>query len=265
MITIKFSIRFFSPPKYTYRPTYVIHSKTVTCCKEYELRHDKANKMSVRPAKTQISLGICPVWSESSLSAWRMLGSLATLSVQRRLIRLGGWPGWSVSSLCTVTLLVLSWGGSYYASTALSWLYEPTHEIMALIALRKLNLQTCMSSNPLALHVWFLVGPFVYFHTLCVRTAKAMARLCACTGSPEPSLVTYVISTIISWAGSYYACLAVLFYLNCSDISPKIWDLRFWELADFESQNWVQFSLSKFRRPNDAWNKILFRGYKRTK
>ena len=32
----------------------------------------------VRPAKTQISLGICPVWSESLLSAWRKLGSLAT-------------------------------------------------------------------------------------------------------------------------------------------------------------------------------------------
>ena len=29
--------------------------------------HDKANKMTVRPAKTQISLGIRPVWSESSL------------------------------------------------------------------------------------------------------------------------------------------------------------------------------------------------------
>ena len=29
----------------------------------------KPNKMSVRPAKTQISLGIRPVWSESSLSA----------------------------------------------------------------------------------------------------------------------------------------------------------------------------------------------------
>ena len=31
----------------------------------------------MRPAKTQISLGIRPGWSESSLSAWRKLGSLA--------------------------------------------------------------------------------------------------------------------------------------------------------------------------------------------
>ena len=34
--------------------------------------------MSVCPAKTQISLGIRPVWPESLLSAWRKLGSLAT-------------------------------------------------------------------------------------------------------------------------------------------------------------------------------------------
>ena len=47
----------------------------------------KTNKMSVRPAKSQISLGIRPVWSETSLSAWRNLGPLATypLSAQRRL------------------------------------------------------------------------------------------------------------------------------------------------------------------------------------
>ena len=39
---------------------------------------DNTNQMSVRPAKTQISLGIRPVWSESSLSTWRNIGSSAT-------------------------------------------------------------------------------------------------------------------------------------------------------------------------------------------
>ena len=34
-----------------------------------EPRHDKTNKMCVRPAKNQISLGIHPVWSESLLCA----------------------------------------------------------------------------------------------------------------------------------------------------------------------------------------------------
>ena len=43
-----------------------------------EPQHDKTNNVVVRPAKTQISLGIRPVWSESLLSAWRKLGSLAT-------------------------------------------------------------------------------------------------------------------------------------------------------------------------------------------
>ena len=38
----------------------------------------KPNKWHVCPAKTQISLGIRPVWSESSLSPWRKLGSLCT-------------------------------------------------------------------------------------------------------------------------------------------------------------------------------------------
>ena len=38
----------------------------------------KATKWHMRPAKTQISLGVHPVWSESSLSAWRNHGSLAT-------------------------------------------------------------------------------------------------------------------------------------------------------------------------------------------
>ena len=67
---------------------------------KFEPWHDKTNKVTVRPAKTQISLGIRPFWSESSLSAWRNLGSLATHWAQAKtLIRLGGCPGWSKSSL----------------------------------------------------------------------------------------------------------------------------------------------------------------------
>ena len=75
------------------------------------------------------------------------------------------------------------------------FLYEPYHEMMALFVLRKLILQTRMRSHP--------VGLDVSFHTSCVRTAKALARLRGCAGSPELSLVAYVISTIISWVGSY--------------------------------------------------------------
>ena len=67
--------------------------------------------------------------------------------------------------------------------------FEPSHEIMALFVLRKLILQPRMRSHPVGLDVWFLAGPFIYFHTSCVRTAKALVRLPRCAGSPEPSLV----------------------------------------------------------------------------
>ena len=81
--------------------------------------------------------------------------------------------------------------------------YEPSQEIMVLFVLRKLILQMGMRSHPVGLDVWFFVRSFVYCHTSCVRTAKALARLRGCTGSPEPLLIAYVINTIISWAGSY--------------------------------------------------------------
>ena len=46
----------------------------------------KPTKWSVRPVKTQVSLVIRPVWSESSLSAWRIIGSFGyPKSAQRRL------------------------------------------------------------------------------------------------------------------------------------------------------------------------------------
>ena len=54
------------------------HATTTKTSLWNEPRHDKTNKMNVHPAKTQISLGIRPVWSESSLPARRKLGSLAT-------------------------------------------------------------------------------------------------------------------------------------------------------------------------------------------
>ena len=46
-----------------------IWTDTSLMCKICEPRHDKTNKMSVHPAKTQIKLGIRPVWSVSSLCA----------------------------------------------------------------------------------------------------------------------------------------------------------------------------------------------------
>ena len=63
------------------------------------------------PAKTQISLGIRPVLSESSLSAWRKLGSLATHSAHSEDSDQTGRI-WSVFAGRTLILLVLSSRGS---------------------------------------------------------------------------------------------------------------------------------------------------------
>ena len=80
-----------------------------------EPQHDKTNKMSVCPAKTQISLGIHPAWSESSLSAWRNLGSLATHWVHSKdsdqTLRMP-WLIWVFTGL-TLILLILSYRSSY--------------------------------------------------------------------------------------------------------------------------------------------------------
>ena len=76
----------------------------------------KPTKWHMRPAKTQISLDIRPVWSESSLSAWRMLGSLATCTHcahSEDSDQTGRMPRliWVFAGR-TPILLVLSWGGS---------------------------------------------------------------------------------------------------------------------------------------------------------
>ena len=76
---------------------------------------DKTNNVAVRPAKTQISLGIRPVWSESSLSAWRKLGLLATYERTAKTDQTGWMPKLiGVFAGRTLSLLVLSRGGSIF-------------------------------------------------------------------------------------------------------------------------------------------------------
>ena len=66
------------PPPYV-SPVYGAYAPSGHILKQTknEPSHDITNKMTMRPAKTQISLRICPVSSESSLSTWRKLRSLA--------------------------------------------------------------------------------------------------------------------------------------------------------------------------------------------
>ena len=88
-----------------------------------EPRHDKTNKVTVRPAKTQISLGIRPVWSESSLCAQWVAKDPSFLHADSedsdqtgRMLRLI----WIFAGR-TVTLLVLSCRGSCHFDLSLRW------------------------------------------------------------------------------------------------------------------------------------------------
>ena len=57
---------------------------------QFEPRHDKTNKMNVHPAKTQISLGIRPVWSVFAVRIKKAWVLSYPLSAQRRL-----WSDWA--------------------------------------------------------------------------------------------------------------------------------------------------------------------------
>ena len=81
----------------------------------YEQQHDKTNKVSVHPAKTQISLGIRLVWSESSLCAHGVAKGPRFLHADSKdSDQTGRMPRliWVFAGR-TLILLVLSWGGSY--------------------------------------------------------------------------------------------------------------------------------------------------------
>ena len=78
-------------------------------------------KWHVCPAKTQNSLGMRPVWSESSLSAWRSTGFLVTHRAHSE-----DWSDWADAQADLSLLgshaisLVLSWGGTY-CQIAIAW------------------------------------------------------------------------------------------------------------------------------------------------
>ena len=77
----KFCVVFLWCVRVTMANGYVTLILIISIC-DLSQNMTKPTKRPVRPAKTQISLGIHPVWSESSLSAWRSIGCLATLKVQ---------------------------------------------------------------------------------------------------------------------------------------------------------------------------------------
>ena len=85
----------------------------------------KPTKWHLCPAKTQISLGIRTVWSESSLSAWRKLGSSATHWAHSedsdqtgRMPRLIFWSDWADAQVD----LSLRWTHTHFVGFLMTWL-----------------------------------------------------------------------------------------------------------------------------------------------
>ena len=105
----------------------------------------------------------------------------------KTLIRLGGCPGWSESSMGAQSFCWFCHEAAQMTSRKVIWStfnnicpdsscekesFEPSHESMVCFVLRKLILQTHTRRHPEGLDAWFWVGPFVYFHTWCVRTVR---------------------------------------------------------------------------------------------
>ena len=86
-----------------------------TLKKIIELRHDKTNKLSVHPVKTQTSLGIRPVWSVSSMCAYWVAKDPSFLHADSKdSAHTGQMPRliWGFAGR-TLILLVLSCRGSF--------------------------------------------------------------------------------------------------------------------------------------------------------
>ena len=86
-------------------------------CVPFEPRHDKTKQMTVRPAKTQISLGIRPVWSVFAVRMKKAWVLSYPLSASEDSDQTGRMPRliWVFAGR-TVPLLVLSCRGSFETS-----------------------------------------------------------------------------------------------------------------------------------------------------
>ena len=147
-------------------------NETDVCATDLEDHwHDKTNKMTCVPSEDSDQPGHQPSLislrspHEETFGPWLPIEHTA-----KTLIKLGGCPGWYESLMGAQVICLVLWCSGWYINA-----FEPAHEIMALFVLHKFILQTPMCRHPVGLDVWILVGPFVYFHILCVQTAKALS------------------------------------------------------------------------------------------
>ena len=111
----------------------------VTGYLSFEPRHDKTNKMSVRPAKTQISLGIRPVWSVFAVYMKKPWIRSYSLSAQWRL-----WSDWA-DAQADLSLL---------GSSSFCWFCHLYMSHLRLLVQIALNLENLFGQSILSLEIW---------------------------------------------------------------------------------------------------------------
>ena len=91
-----------------FRQTYMVKKNI-----KNELPHVKTNKVACAPSKTKISLGIRPVWSESSLCAQWVAKDPSSIHADSE-----DWSDWADAQ----TDLSLHWAHTYFVGFVTMWL-----------------------------------------------------------------------------------------------------------------------------------------------
>ena len=167
--------------------------------------------MTVRPAKTQISLGIRPVWSESSLCAQWVAKDPSFLHADSEdSDQIGRMPRliWVFAGY-KVILLVLSRGGSFIMVV---WIYLTYHSFtvdLLQIWCAVVKLSTLMSDSISATD------------RIRKHTRKALVRFCWCASSLEHYLFAYMIDNY-----RFSVVRLQLEHLSRNTTNPTKWHVR---------------------------------------
>ena len=206
-----------------------VRVETFCCVKNIWATSRQNQQTDLHPEKTQISLGICPVWSETSLCAQWVAKDPSILRADSedsdqtgrmpRLIR--------VFTGRTVILLILSWGSSFHEWILYHWIPVWIQTLLRYVVVLAMSWRTtkpmklCAPGNDSdqPVHLRSLIKVFAECcmdskepSILSCRQRKILIRLCGWADWSEFSLVT-----------CHFVCFAVLWlvlYEPCHDLWP---------------------------------------------
>ena len=149
----------------------------------------KPTKLHVHPAKTQISLGIRPVWSEYSLSAWRKLGSLATYWADVQADLSLRWTHMPICWFCHETAQIFNYCTGTHHSDMSHVTRKPVFGVCDQVRLKPACSATEASLSPDSSDIE--TRSIVLSRQ---RTTKVLIRLRECAGWSVPLLFAYGIN-----------------------------------------------------------------------